>query len=898
MSSEVAPVAEIDAWLRGGGFVVTASERAARSIHAAFHRARRAEGLSAWPAPNVQDWQTFVHHAWSEHADDDRLVLNSIQEQSLWSGIVAAAEPDAAQFDGARDRLASLAMEAHRLLCGYAPNLLNERKRDTWDQDPAAFSSWLTTFDKTCRAARLLGAARLPLELVAMLKADSSARPPLLLAGFDRILPTQQELFAAWGNCVELHASVPAPQIRFHLARDPASELANCALWCKQQLASNPHARLLVVTQDVAARRGEIERAFFRFIPAAGATARPASVFEFSLGVKLSQIGLARSASIFLHWFNGTIGEQELDWLLSCGYGAAPAELTALTAFMRAIRRRSMQRTRWSLNDFLRQRPGAELPVAWLARMNQGQRRLLDFAHNPHTPLEWAEFVPQLLKEILWPDARPLTSAEFQAHRRWQQTVDDCASLGFDGRRINWNEFLAALDRTVDGTLFAPESEDAPILIAGPAETAGLTADAVWFMAAEEDAWPASGSMHPLLPLAVQRQARMPHATAQLDWDLAGAVTRRLLASAPEVHFSYAHQKGGVEMRPSRLIVQLAGAPTPTPPELDPPADSAPLTVEFQDATELPFPPGGAPGGAATLTAQSQCPFKAFATARLNANDWEPAEAGLTAAERGRLVHEVLHSVWAGPPDGIRSHAELIAIGDLESFVERHVRLALQNKLPPRAERMPQRYLALEEKRLANLIAEWLGFESTRVPFTVAATEVDAESSIAGLSLHMRLDRIDRLIDDSQLVIDYKTGNVSPRSWDLPRPDDVQLPLYAGFALGAGEQLGGLVFAKLRAGERNREFAGRVKKARETLLSDLGSARSLVRRPLTDEELHAWRGYISQLARDFLAGRAEVDPREYPETCERCGLQALCRIQENPVLNGDESGSDEEAGDA
>jgi ATP-dependent helicase/DNAse subunit B len=211
---------------------------------------------------------------------------------------------------------------------------------------------------------------------------------------------------------------------------------------------------------------------------------------------------------------------------------------------------------------------------------------------------------------------------------------------------------------------------------------------------------------------------------------------------------------------------------------------------------------------------------------------------------------------------------------------------------------MPQGYLALEEKRLANLVAEWLGYESTRVPFTVAATEVDAESSIVGLSLHLRLDRIDRLIDDSQLVIDYKTGNVSPGSWDLPRPDDVQLPLYAGFALGAGEQLGGLVFAKLRAGERNREFAGRVKKARETLLSDLGNARSLVRRPLTDEELQAWRDYIVQLARDFLAGRADVNPREYPETCERCGLQAICRIQENPLLTGDDNGSDEEAGDA
>jgi probable DNA repair protein len=890
----------IDAWLRDGGLVVTASERAARSITAAFHRARRAEGLSAWRAPNVRDWQTFVRNAWLERSADHRLVLNSIQEQSLWAGIIARIDPHAAQLEGARDRLASLAVDAHRLLCSYAADLLDERRRDTWDHDAAAFSSWLSAFDGACRSANLISASRLPLELIAMLKADSSARPRLLRAGFDRILPIQQEFFAAWGECHDAPAVSPGSHVEFHHAADPASELAACALWCKQQLTANPRARLLVVTQDLAKRRGEIERAFLRYIPSTGSSASQARLFEFSLGVKLSQIGLARSAGLLLHWLNGAISEQELDWLLSSGFAAAPAELTALTAFMRAIRRRGLQRTRWSLNDFLRQQPGAELPAAWRSRLIQAQHRLLDFARTPRTPLEWAEFVPQLLTQTLWPDPRPLTSAEFQAHRRWQQTIDDCASLGFDGRRMNFAEFLAVLDRAVDETLFAPESREAPILIAGPAETAGLTADAVWFLGADEDSWPAGGSAHPLLPVAVQRLAQMPHATVQLDWDLAAAVTLRLLASAHEVRFSYSREKGGVDARPSKLIVhQLANVPTPLPPDLIPSADSAPLTIPFQDATQLPFPSGGAPGGAATLTAQSQCAFKAFAIARLNANDWELAEPGLSAAERGQLVHEVLHSVWAGPPDGLRSHAELTAIFDLRSFVESHVQHVLQFKLPPRArDSMPQPYLALEETRLTNLITEWLRYESTRVPFSVLDLEQKTTTSIDGLTLRLRLDRVDRLIDNTLLVIDYKTGNISPKSWDLPRPDDVQLPLYAGFAVGSSAQLGGLVFAKLRAGERNREFAGRVRKARETLLSDLNNARDLVRKPLTNEQLQAWQDHIAELARDFLSGRAVVDPRDYPNTCEQCHLQSLCRIQEHPPLNAEENGSDEEVDDA
>src|ERR1700676_309012 len=96
--------------------------------------------------------------------------------------------------------------------------------------------------------------------------------------------------------------------------------------------------------------------------------------------------------------------------------------------------------------------------------------------------------------------------------------------------------------RALAETLFSPESQGAPILIAGAAESAGLTADAIWFLGADEDTWPARGSLHPLLPAIVQRETRMPHASPQLDWDLARAITTRLMASARQVCFSHATQ--------------------------------------------------------------------------------------------------------------------------------------------------------------------------------------------------------------------------------------------------------------------------------------------------------------------------------------------------------------------
>jgi len=886
--------------------VVAASERAARAIATDYHRARRSEGLTAWTAPNVLNWEEFVRRAWETHAAESRLVLDRQQEQALWAEIIAADRGSGALLEGPLYRVANLAMEAHRLLCLYAPQFLQRAARNSWQQDAGAFSGWLTAFDDTCRAGGLMSPARLPLELKPALKTDEGKRASLLLAGFDRILPSQRGVLDAWGPWHEMLRGPRAERTLFYRAADENAELAACALWCKEQLTTAPHARLLVITQDVARRRGEIERAFLEFV--GSSTGDGSRIFEFSLGVPLCRVPLARAALLLLCWLQEPLAEHELDWLFSTGQIAGSGdESRALTAFMRALRRRGWQRTQWKFDDFTRQRPGETLPEAWIVRIAQTKRRLEEFVRASSTlgraaggasPIAWAELVPELLQLAGWPGGHALTSAEFQAMRRWEQVLDACASLGFDGRRVEWKTFLRAVYRNLHETLFAPESLDAPILIAGPAESAGLSADAVWFLGVTEDAWPGRGSVHPLLPLDVQRSVGMPHASAQLDWDLASAVTDRLLASAPAVRFSYARQLDAVETRPSRLIMQATGAPQDVPRELAVPRIADALTVAYEDRSRIPFPGGEVRGGSQVLTAQSQCGFQAFARSRLGAESWQSAEAGLTAAQRGQLLHGVLHSVWSGPPDGIRSQAELVAIGDLRAFVERHVNAALQTKIPAGTrEQMPERYLELEALRLTGLIAEWLRFEATRMPFVVEHTEMERDKTIEDLTLRLRLDRLDRLSDGKVLVVDYKTGDVSQKSWELPRPEDVQLPLYAGFALDREtEPVGGLVFAKIRAAERC--FAGKAEDARGQLLPGLNGQQALVKTRLTHEELIAWRKYIERMARDFVEGHAEVNPREYPKTCDRCGLYTLCRFLEGQTESIDDTVTDAETDDA
>jgi probable DNA repair protein len=880
----MAPV-EIDAWLREGGLVVTASERAARALAARYHRVRRAEGLSAWPAPNILEWTSFAREAWYQRAGDGRLLLNPAQERKLWVEIAGGERSPATALEAPRHRLACTAMDAHQLLCSYAPRFLVSAARATWQHDAEIFSSWIAEFDELCRSQQLLSPSRLPYELIPALKQDSARRAPLLLTGFDRILPVQRGVFDAWGEWHEHAPDDPVAEAKFYAASDARAEIAACAIWSGRLLEANPQARLLVVTQDIGKRRGEIERAFHRYT---------GSGFEFSLGVPLSQVALPHAAHLVLRWLDASLSEQDLDWLLSTGHAAATEEeKAALQLYMRALRHRGLERTQWTLKSFIGERCAAELlPAPWIERATRAQGRLADASRRPQTPLEWAELIPRLLDEFQFGMLRQPSSTEFQALHRWQRAIESCGSLGFDGRRVGWRDFLSELSRTLDETLFAPESRDAPIQIAGPAESAGLTGDAIWFLGTGEETWPATGTTHPLLPIDVQREAGMPHTSAQLEWELASSITRRLLASAREVHFSYARQNGETETRPARLVVELAGAAQELPPVLTVPAAELPRTVWFEDFSQVPFSPGKVAGGAAVLTAQSRCPFKAFATARLGAQGWERAEAGLTPSQRGSLLHKVLHSIWAGPPEGIRNHAELLGLNDLDAFVQGHVRDIFARELRPHLRQvMPWRYLELEEQRLTRLVTEWLQYEATRVAFGVAETEAERTIAIAGLTFNLRLDRIDRLCDGSLLVIDYKTGDVSSHSWDLPRPDDVQLPLYAGFAIDRErEVLGGLLFAKVKPGEL--AFTGRIGDAAGTLFPGLSRMSSLMKFPFTAEDLLDWRDCIEQLARDFVQGRAEVSPRDYPETCRYCDLQVLCRIQELRELIDSENESE------
>jgi probable DNA repair protein len=903
--------------LANGGIVLAANERAARSVSADFHEARRADGLAAWQTPSVFAWDGWVRERWQERNRAGLMLLNKLQEKTLWSRVIGQSRTGQVLLHPGR--LATAAQRAYQLLCEYTPETLKSSARMGWSGDAAIFSEWMDAFESRCRRDGLISTSRIGLELIKSLPGEG-VRPPLLLIGFDRLLETQKALLNAWGEWQVDQPGPTAQSTQFLAARDASAEVAACVNWLQKRLAAEPDLRLIVVTTALQERRGELERAILDASEKGG----PDLDFEFSLGVSLGRVGVVRSAVLLLRWLHESLTEAELDWLLGSGYCAtANEEEIALLKAMRSVRRRGRERPEWELDDFagvsgrwvsgsrdedLGQASGVGVLAARLISTRDRLRGL----PPRQSPLEWADTAERLLQAIGWPGFRPLSSAAFQAQERWNGVLEDCGSLGFDGALMDWPEFVSTVAETVSATIFAAESTDARVQITEPLESAGQLADGIWFLGAHEEAWPGRGQPNSLLPIGLQRESAMPHSSSQADWLLAQEATTRLSTSANEVVFSYAKISAGTEARPSRLLIQHIGSPRDLPEDPIQNELSWDRTETLRDESLIPFPHREIGGGAATLTRQSLCPFQAFGTARLNAEDWEPAETGLNARQRGQLLHSVLHQVWSGSANGgISGLAELQSVPDLRSFVRRIVRLVMaesfdsgrldlrrRNSLPAR---FPERYLQLEGERLTELVSEWLEYERKRQPFRVAETEVKREVTIAGLTFRLRLDRIDELPDGGKLVIDYKSSEVGPKAWSSDRPDDVQLPLYATFAVP--EDLEGLVFARVRPGQT--KFYGRLRSAAASLRNDLTRRDKLVSDPLTGQQLEEWRERIEQLGADFIAGRADVDPKSPGKTCQTCHLHVVCRIYEDQAFAphsdegegiGDEA--DEGGGDA
>ncbi|HEV2524115.1 MAG TPA: PD-(D/E)XK nuclease family protein, partial [Gammaproteobacteria bacterium] len=215
-----------------------------------------------------------------------------------------------------------------------------------------------------------------------------------------------------------------------------------------------------------------------------------------------------------------------------------------------------------------------------------------------------------------------------------------------------------------------------------------------------------------------------------------------------------------------------------------------------------------------------------------------------------------------------------------EEMLENRIHAAIESIFSHWQTRYPRtltpQYLRLEKKRTTELIERFITLEKSRPDFEVLSTEKKRVVNVEGLEIKIRIDRIDRVENQSEILIDYKTGEVSISNWFGERPKDPQLPLYC---VTEEKKPSGIVFGVIRPDAI--KYQGLVEEAdllpgvkTPEKAEAMGCAASFA------EQCDDWKDAIALLAREFMQGVARVEPLEGENTCRTCSLKPLCRVNQ------------------
>jgi len=890
MDSQPSSLADILSALARGATVITSNQRAARTLRTLYTQHQQASGQHTWQSPSLLPWDAWTASLWQkllQSGTEDRLLLNSIQEQHLWAEIIAA--DDTLATLRSTESLASLAAGAFTLLSRYGGR--DQLKRAANTAETQAFANWADRFERRCRTASLLPPSQLEHELqLAIEKSHLKLTTEILLIGFESLTPAQTNLLHAFqhtGATVslqDLQTTQPTTENLLTTAPTQQDELRAAAQWARRTLQQSPAARIAILAPSLDDDRTEIDRTFREILAPEQqdiANAAPAP-YEFSLGSPLASLPMAAIAIELLRWTIQPLPIQRISSLLLSPYfGNTTAEQNIRAEFDAFILRQSkLLRPELSLRSVineLNKHPHLATTTALLAALQQSASDQGVASTRKQGYGEWMESIRELLRAAQWPGTRTLSSTEFQLRRKWESALDTVATLDFTGDRVPFTEALTALETSLRETRFAPQSHNAPVQIMGVLESAGSLFDAVWFLRGHDAAWPPRPRPHPLLPWQLQRKLSMPGADIAQSQQQARAIVQRIRHSAPQIIFSFAEQGADGPQRRSSLIAELGWPQQPA--ILEAPAPAIIETQLVPDTDPLPaLPDRVLRGGESVLRLQAACGFRAFAERRLWATELDTIAIGLDASQWGNLVHDVIRRFWAE----VKTQANLRALPEAArtTLLATCIHAALRHTPAPDTP-WDEAYLETQQQRLRSLLSAWFEFELSRKPFAVNLSEKSFDDiSVGPLRLGMRIDRVDQ-VEGGIVLIDYKTGRAGIPGWQGERPDDPQLPLYATFA-ASGQHLEAIAFARLRTGNQMK-------------LEGYDAGNNAIPRPAKlktatlDEQLDQWRNILIHLAEDFAAGITDVEPKQYPNTCKYCAQRLLCRLDVSTLQLLDDS---------
>lgn len=430
-------------------------------------------------------------------------------------------------------------------------------------------------------------------------------------------------------------------------------------------------------------------------------------------------------------------------------------------------------------------------------------------------PSLWLETIRAALQplSVTWNHERPLaawiddhlklaellaaTDKEKGADRLWQQEDGEAAASWMNDLReasrgfppISGDTYENLFGELLRQASFRPTRGAHPRLsILGPLEARLLRPDVVVLGGMNEGVWPPEVAVDPWMSRPMKKDFGMAVAEYRIGLSAHDFIQ---LACAPKVIMTRSVRAGGSPTVPSRFLLQLETVlralghsdkdkdalqpiepwqawarmldePEPqqikpcAPPEPKPPVELRPKQLSV---TEIGL--------------WQRNPYAIYARHVLGLRKLDPLEAELDAADRGNLIHVILEKFVRDypenlPPDAL---AKLLVIGR-EKFDVYKAHADVQAFWWTRFERIADWFIAVEGERRS-------------VGIRPVAVEVSGKIAFDDFVLKGRADRIDRLVDGSLSIIDYKTGAV-PKDKEVESGLEPQLPLLSIIAARGG----------------------------------------------------------------------------------------------------------------
>ena len=651
---------------------------------------------------------------------------------------------------------------------------------------------------------------------------------------------------------------------------DASAELEYAARWALQELQARPESQLLVVIPDLERRRDEVERVFSRTLAPGSAlieTGRARAPYSIEGGASLSDRPLVRAALTGLQLASDELlFERASDWLRTPFLGGGTEALVRRARIDARWRRSAPPEV--TLRHVIHALSGSNNGPAD-PDLSQALERFAATLHGPRSTLShWSATFASALRELGWPGTETLDESELDALQAFNDALAELATLDGIAGAVTLQSAVSTLSGLAARTRLQQPARTRGLTITGRPADPCVRYDGLWVCGLHAVEWPGPARPDPFIPQSLQMASGMPESTAAGTLELARRITQSLLGAASRVIVSWPQRLADATAQASPLIESLPGI------EGDPMQRGGPQYARqiyesrvLETLRDEQAPPIATPaqlrGGASALQRQSLCPFRAFAQHRLRAEPLERPVPGIDPRTRGSFIHRALDSLWTRLKDQaalLRQSAE-----ERRAFVEAAVAAARADVFG-HSDRWPERLVDLECARLETILNRWLEVESQRSAFRVLGIEQRQEWSQAGLTFTLRIDRIDQLEDGRIVLLDYKTGDADANSWLGDRPQEPQMLLYAT-ALNPAP--GAVSFALVNAQGCSFDGLSSHPPALPKLevIADWGA------------QLASWRKVLVRLAQSFASGDARVDPLAR-QTCDRCHLHTLCRIDE------------------